>query len=88
MESNSNITQEDTPTQKAKTIMINWYIKNNSKAGSMLSSNDLMTIFMQADNETLDAMEDAMDELMSDGIVTDGESGLILTEKGVELIIK
>jgi len=83
---NSNQTQKDTPIQKAKTIMIDWYIKNNSKAGSMLNSNDLMAIFMQADDETLDAMEDAMDELMSDGTVTDGLGGLVLTEKGVELI--
>jgi len=86
METNTNITQKDTPIEKAKEIMVNWYIENNSKAGSMLNSNDLMTIFMQADNDTLDAMEDAMDELMSEGIVTDGESGLVLTEKGVELI--
>jgi len=86
METSTNIAQKDTPIQKAKEIMINWYIKNNSKAGAMLNSNDLMTIFMQADDDTLDAMEDAMDELMSDGIVTDGETGLVLTEKGVELI--
>ena len=86
MQTNTNIIEKDTPIAKAKEIMVNWYIKNNSKAGAMLSSNDLMTIFMQAENDTLDAMEDAMDELMSDGIVTDGETGLVLTEKGVELI--
>lgn len=72
------------PINEVKEMFMNWFKKNN-KVGQIMTKQDVITsILTKLDAKQNEALEEAMHQLKSGGLITIQEDGvtLVLTEKG------
>ena len=75
---------DPTPKKEVKEMFMNWFKKNNS-VGQIMTKQDVVTnILTKLDSKQNDALEEAMNELKSNGFMEVKEDGvtLVLTQKG------
>jgi len=75
---------DPTPKKEVKEMFINWFKKNNN-VGQIMTKQDVVTnILTKLDSKQNDALEEAMNELKSNGFMEVKEDGvtLVLTQKG------
>ena len=77
-----------TPKNEVKEMFIKYFKKNNSVGHIMGKQDVVRNILTKLDAKQNDALEDAMNELKSDGLIDVKEDGLtlVLTKKGSETI--
>lgn len=72
---------------EVKEMFMNWFKKNGAAAGHVMGKQDVITnVLKKLDKKQDAALEMAMEELKSSGLIETKEDGvtLVLTQKGAE----
>ena len=79
---------DESPKNQVREMFMNWFKKNNVVGQIMTKQDVVRNILTKLDSKQEDALEDAMGELKSYGIIEVKEDGvtLVLTQKGSDSI--